>query len=199
MIPKFKRDRPPGPAKISYSSAIISVGLVAGFAIETAILIKIPVFGSRRVDYPSVLLGLVFLLLALYPEHLEYQFAPQEYKRFIINFLPRTARERFGWTFLSLATGIGEEIVYRAVVFGILFQATGNYWIAALYSAVLFALMHASQGLLSVIGLFIVALFLQWIVKISGGLYIAIAIHFIHNLFNGLFWGILTRQESNKA
>jgi len=54
-------------------------------------------------------------------------------------------------------------------------------------------------GLRSTIGLFFVALGLQWLVKISGGLYVAIAVHCIHNPFNGIVYSALTKPALDDA
>jgi membrane protease YdiL (CAAX protease family) len=188
-----RRESPAVPVKKSYAPAIIMTAFSAGFALLTAAAADIPVMGSSRIEFKPVSLGLVFLILELGLDSLEWRVTPKEKKKRVINYLPRTARERICWVFLSIVSGVGEEIMYRGVLFGILFRVTGNFWSAAAISAVLFALIHFSQGLPALISLIFVALGLQWLVKISGGLYIAMGVHFIHNCFNGLVWGWLIK------
>ena len=121
--------------------------------------------------------------------------APAENKVRIAWFLPRTARERFFWLLACMVVGVCEEIVYRAVLFGILFRVTGEYWIAAITSGVLFAFTHYYQGRLALLSTFAMAICLQWLVNISGGLYVAIGIHFTNNFINGILRGMLTQPE----
>ena len=183
------------PSKKSYAPAVIRTAFSTALALLAALMCAIPVLGSSRIDNRSLLTGLAFLILVLCLDPLEWKFTPAENRKRMIGFLPRTAGERFSWIFCSLAAGIGEEIIYRAVLFGILFRITDDYWTAGAASAVLFALVHFSQGLLSLVSLFLVALCLQWLVKISGGLYVAIGVHFAHNFINGILWGMLTKPE----
>jgi membrane protease YdiL (CAAX protease family) len=194
-LKKRMRKPPPVPVKKTYLPGIRMTALYAAFALLTALTSKIPVFGSSQMGRKPVLLGLAFLILELCLDPLEWKFTPDEIRKRIANFLPRTARERVFWVFRSVTTGVGEEIIYRAVLFGIIFQITGNYWIAAAFSAVVFALGHFSQGLIAVVDVFLVALVLQWLIRISGGLYVAIGVHFIHNLFNGILYGALIKPE----
>jgi membrane protease YdiL (CAAX protease family) len=195
--PRQSRQSSASPSKKSYAPAVVMTAFPAALALLTALTCEIPVFGSSRIDNKSLLLGLAFLVLVLCLDPLEWKFTPAENRKRMTSFLPRTARERSSWVFFSIATGVGEEIIYRAVLFGILFRITGDYWTAAAASAVLFALVHFSQGLLALVSLFFVALCLQWLVKISGGLYVAIGVHFMHNFINGILWGMLTRPEGD--
>jgi membrane protease YdiL (CAAX protease family) len=120
-------------------------------------------------------------------------------KKRISNFLPHTPKERLSWVLVSAVSGVGEEIVFRAALFAILYQMTGDYWVAGAISALFFALSHLTHGLISTVIRFFVALGLQWLVQISSGLYAAIAVHFIHNLLNGFVYGALGRNLSESS
>jgi len=169
-------------------------GLHAAFALLVAWLNQIPVFGSSSINLKTTLRASAFLALNLGFDSLKWKYTSVARKQRIRNFIPHAAQERFLWVPVSLVSGIGEEIVFRAVLFGLLYGMTGHFWVAAIASAVFFALMHLAQGsLTNIVGLFFVALGLQWLVKISGGLYVAIAVHFLQNLINGLVYGALAK------
>jgi len=142
-------------------------------------------------------IGLLALCMILQP--VEWKFTPVGIKRKGLALFPRTAREQYFWVPISLIVAIAEEITYRAVFFLLLFELTGNYWAAGIISALMFAIIHMSQGLFAIFAIFFMALALQYLVIASGGLYIAIAIHFFHNLIIGLVMGAaLNRKPEGK-
>jgi membrane protease YdiL (CAAX protease family) len=128
-------------------------------------------------------------------EPLEWKQISDEIKQRYGNFSPHTVKERFMWVPISMVVAVSEEILYRAVFFGIFYQITDNYWVAGLISAVLFAGAHWKYGLTALPTAFFVAIGLQYIVNISGGLYVAIAVHFIHNLVNGIVYGWIWKRK----
>jgi membrane protease YdiL (CAAX protease family) len=195
-IASRQKATPAAPPKKTYLPGIARITSSTAIALIAALICHIDVLGSSRISRRTLLLGGAFLVLNLCLDPLEYRLTPNERRKAIVNFLPHTAGERVAWIFLSMAAGVGEEIIYRSVLFGVVFPLTNNYWIAAAVSAVLFALAHFSHGWIAIADLFVVAICLQWLVKISGGLYIAIGIHFVHNLFNGIVWGALLKPMS---
>ena len=60
--------------------------------------------------------------------------------------IPRTAREKRLFVYLSLAAGLGEEVAFRGYVFAQLVSFGLGPWGAAITSAVPFAALHAYQG-----------------------------------------------------
>jgi membrane protease YdiL (CAAX protease family) len=183
------------PAKRNYVSGIIWTAGFAGIAIVAAIPCRIPVFGSSRLDFKMILLALAFLLLNLSLASLEWKYSPNDRRKRLASYLPHTARERVYWVFASMAAGVGEEIIFRAVLFGLLFQMTGNYWVSAIISALFFGLYHIPSGLMAAVTTFLPALGLQWLVFISGGLYAAIVVHFLYDLINGIVYGASAMPE----
>ncbi len=187
--------KPPAPRRTTIAFIVAHETCFAGFALLVAYWNEIPIFGSIHFDLRIIMLASAFLVLALCLDalHWKYMSAPQRDR--LNRLLPYAPGERMAWVPVSAITSVAEEIVYRAVLPGIFLQITGDYWIAAAISAVLFAISHLSHGTLSVVALFFVALGLQWLVKTSGGLYVAIAIHFMHNLVNGYIYQALGRIE----
>jgi membrane protease YdiL (CAAX protease family) len=104
--------------------------------------------------------------------------------------------ERIAWIAVSLVTAVSEEIVYRAVFFAIAYKLTGNYWVGAITSAGLFMIAHWRHGVIVLPSTFFVGLGLQYFVKLSGGLYVPIVIHFFHNYVNGTIYGKMLKKKS---
>lgn len=184
----------PKPKSISrtrhYKSCMINLSCLAAFAILVAYSNHLPVFGSIHIDSKISLFALGFLAVnMLLIEPLEWKCISDEIKQRYGNLSPHTAKERFVWIGVSVVAALSEEILYRAVFFGIFYQLTGSYWIAGWISAAFFAVAHAKYGLAALPSALFVALGLQYFMVISGGLYISIAIHFIHNVINGIVYG----------
>src|SRR5258706_280095 len=70
--------------------------------------------------------------------------AANKYRLYSI--LPHSANEFPSYLLLCLAAGIGEEVVYRGMLFAILAYLTGSQLAAVLLASVAFALAHAVQG-----------------------------------------------------
>jgi len=170
------------------------------FALISALLCRITIFGESNLSLKIFLLAFAFLVLNhLCLEPLEWKYASVEDKRKIGEFSPHTSKERLGWVLVSLVTAVSEEIIYRAVFFGLFYQLTGSYISAGIASAVPFSISHWKWGLIAVGSTFFVGLGLQYLVFISGGLYVSIAVHFLHNLINGIIYGRMTDALADKS
>lgn len=184
------------PRSRDYRGSMISLSLLGILAILAARRNGLPVFGQIHIDYRISLLACGFLAInMLLIDPLEWKYYSDEIRQRFGNLLPHTAKERFIWIGASLIVAISEEILYRAVFFGIFYQLTGDYWIAGFISAILFSAAHWNYGLAVLPSGFIVALGLQYFVKISGGLHVAIAIHLFHNLVNGIVYGWMWKRK----
>jgi len=187
---------PPIPRSKQYIWSMIDASCFGILALLVAYLNQLTVFGQFHIDYRIFLLATGFLALnMLFIEPLEWKYISDEIKQRYGSYSPHKAKEWFIWIAVSLITAISEEILYRAVFFGIFYQLTDNYWLAGLISAVFFALAHWKYGLTALPSAFFVALGLQYFVRISGGLYVSITIHFFHNLVNGIVYGRIWKKK----
>jgi membrane protease YdiL (CAAX protease family) len=169
--------------------------LITSTAIFFSYINRISIFGEINLNLEICALAFAFLVLNhLCIEPLEWKYASPEHKRKIGHYCPHTAKELFLFFHVTLVTALSEEIIYRAVLWGLFYQLTGSYWIAGIISAVLFSISHIGWGLTAVGSTFWVGIGLQFLVFISGGLYVSIAVHFIHNLINGIIYGRLTKE-----
>jgi len=163
---------------------------------------SLKMLGSRHIELNVSLFAAGFLILNMcFIDPVEWKYTSPEIKNRILNFLPHNSRERLAWVPVSLVISISEELAYRAVFFGLLYSLTRSYWGAAIISSVLFALAHRKYGLTAVGVMLFVGLGLQWCVYLSGGLYVSIGIHFLHNLINGLVygWGLRDGPEAGMS
>ena len=184
------------PRKNFYTGAMRNYFYLTFIAAPAAALNRIPLFGSIHIDFKLSLLAFGFLAVCmLLIDPLEWKYTDADIKQSLSNYIPRTMGERLAWFAVSLVTAVSEEIVYRAVFFGIAYKLTGNYWVGGITSALLFTIAHLRQGLMVLPSTFFVGLALQYFVKLSGGLYVSIAIHFFHNYVNGIIYGELSKRK----
>jgi uncharacterized protein len=113
----------------------------------------------------------------------------------LIKLGPRGKQDIGWWVAISITAGIGEEFVYRGVLFLLLLNLMGEPWSAALISAAIFAVTHLVQGALGAAVIFIFALAFHGLVFLSGDLYAAMAVHAIYDLLAGLYIGFVVRRR----
>jgi membrane protease YdiL (CAAX protease family) len=102
--------------------------------------------------------------------------------------MPASQAEMPLWCVMALTAGIVEEIVYRGVLFGILMWWLHNWWMAAVLCAVSFALGHSIQGWKMVLIIFAMSLIFQGLVRMTGSLYVAMAVHAMYDAIAGLMY-----------
>jgi len=195
---KHPSEKPAVSLQKKYILKTIPPLFITGLCLLAAYKYRIPVFGTYHMGFNLFMMAVGLLVVDLCLQPLEWKLTPVGIKKKSLVFFPRTPKERSFWIPISLIVAITEEIIYRAVFFSLLFELSGNPWIAGIISAFLFALTHLKQGLPAACTTFLIALAFQYSVVISGGLYIAIAIHFIHNLIIGIVIGVALNRKSEK-
>jgi membrane protease YdiL (CAAX protease family) len=100
--------------------------------------------------------------------------------------LPSTKRQLVLWTCVSLVAGVGEEIIYRGVMFSCLDWYINQPIISALICASAFAIAHITQGARAAWFVFFMALAFHALVWVAGNLYMAMIVHAIHDFAVGL-------------
>lgn len=116
----------------------------------------------------------------------------------IFSFVPSNSYEMAHFTFLAIAAGIGEEIIFRGYLIHYITFWTGNTFggitLACLFSSALFAFLHGYQGLKSMVKIFFLALLFSGIFVYSQSLWIVIIIHALIDIFSGLIGVYLIRE-----
>jgi len=103
--------------------------------------------------------------------------------------MPRTPDEKALWAIVSLLAGVGEEIIYRGVMFTLLWILLGSPLAAALIVSVVFAISHYVQGWQSMLVIFVLALGFQAMFYYTGSLFPGMAAHFLYDLTAGMMYG----------
>jgi membrane protease YdiL (CAAX protease family) len=130
----------------------------------------------------AILLGTLALAEALLQAR-----SPEERRElWVRQIIPQNNAERFVWLISSTVAGVTEEIIFRGVLYALLVAVTSSVRIAALISALIFAVGHFRQGWKSMVFIFGIALLFQWLVVYAGSLVPAMIIHAIYNMIRGL-------------
>jgi hypothetical protein len=138
-----------------------------------------PELGGRAFLYAGIALLACFGIRTLARGGLS---ADDRRKLMVSRLSPRTGRERTLQVATILAASVAEEAAYRGVAFEILWYATGNGWVAAVLSALAFALAHTVQGWRSTGWVFLIGLTMQGLVVATGTLVLAMLVHALYDL-----------------
>lgn len=188
------------PKAKRYRVGITLTLLQAAFAFYVAVDNRLqPLFGSLRFDAATVLATLALLAVALWTLRWMVRHRSPGWRMRFYSILPETPRQRVVWVFICMIVAVAEEVLYRAVLWGLLERLTGDYWISALLASLVFALNHLVQGWISTGTIFVIGFGFHLLVDVSGGLYAAVAAHFVYDLSAGLCYSGAARKESLSA
>jgi membrane protease YdiL (CAAX protease family) len=107
-------------------------------------------------------------------------------KQRLYDILPHDRREFVPYTFLCIAAGVAEEVIYRGVQTELVQRLIGVVLVAVVLVSISFALAHAMQGWRSVASIFIIALACHALVWLAQSLLPVMAVHFAYDLTAGL-------------
>jgi membrane protease YdiL (CAAX protease family) len=133
--------------------------------------------GARSLTGAAVLVG-----LGLGAATLRWHYGSKGTRERLRSLLPDTRREQALWVAACAAAAVCEELVYRGTLFQLARGALGGYWAPAIVSAAIFALAHLAQGWSAAPMTFGFGLGFQYLVRVSGGLGLAMAAHFTYDL-----------------
>ena len=182
-----------------YAEAMVLQTLLLAGSFYVASRNRIIVFRSFEPKPVDLLLGVGLFACAVTCLWIGWRFADPGTKSRLAFLIPTTASERAVWSALSLAAAFAEEVAYRGVMVTLLQRSLRNWWIAALVSSILFALAHLLQGWRSAIIVGVFGILFHLLVRATGGLYTAIAVHFAYDLTAGLTLGALMSRPREDA
>ena len=106
---------------------------------------------------------------------------------FVLFLLPKSARERLLFMFLSVTAGLAEELVFRGFLIELLGGWCGNLWVAVVLSSILFGLLHGYQGLSGVLRTGFLGLGLAALYVWRDSLLPVMVAHFASDVVAGMF------------
>lgn len=112
---------------------------------------------------------------------------------------PRTGRELVVFYLVSITAGVAEELTYRGLLFTLLAALLGAWWMAALVASGVFGIVHLFQGWKSAGIAALMGLSEQLVVGLTGTLWIAIAVHTLHDAIAGTVIAVRARREEGAA
>ncbi len=178
-----------------YLSSGLWLAMLAWLAWLAAGKSHIWLFWPPRIGLQELSIGLIGLGLGFCIRPLIVRIAP-EGRRQARLLAPRTAREHAGFVALAAAASVGEEIIYRGVLFMVFAALTGSWWGSALLAAVVFGLAHLAYGWRTALVIMLYGVRDQLVVGLTGGLYVAMAVHFAHDLIVGQ---LASREAAREA
>jgi membrane protease YdiL (CAAX protease family) len=167
---------------------------------------KLDFFPSYRLTPLHVTIGLLALAIGLLPALERFQVKDPVVRERTRLIAPRTPREFCAFYALSITAGIAEEVAIRGLLFTLIaallwsFLSPGAAWVvAAVVAAGIFGIIHLFQGWKGAGIAALMGLREQIVVGLTGTLYVAIAVHMVHDIIAGTVIGIKARAEDSAS
>jgi membrane protease YdiL (CAAX protease family) len=174
-----------------------SLGLVV--ALMAARYEEIELFPAPHIGWRNVGLAFAFLVPTLGSLPWRWSWRTTESKRRMMWMLPNKGSDLAWWMVVSLVAGVVEEIVYRGVMVQLWERVLGGWWPAVAVCASAFGFAHFVQGWRTVAVIAVLAVGNHLIVRASGDLYTAMAIHFVYDVLAGVILLRLARRDGVAA
>ena len=178
---------------------LVSVFLTQGLGLLVAMFAatyeELDLFPAPRVGWTNVALVFAFLVPSLGSLPWRWSWRTLESKRGMMWMLPNKSSDLAWWVLVSLVAGIVEEIVYRGVMVQLWERLLGGWWPAVAVCAIAFGVAHFVQGWRTVAVIAVLAVANHLIVRATGDLYTAMAIHFVYDLLAGVILLRLARRD----
>jgi membrane protease YdiL (CAAX protease family) len=173
------------------------------YVIVCSTLMALSVAVTRQLALPwaasasSLTFGVMFsaaLVASVTLQHKKVDPAQQERIRLL--YAPTGTTEWILGVWVGLCAGVGEEIVYRAVLFQIIAQVTSSAAMALLVCVLAFALAHLPQGVRATCGIALLAICFHILYFVSGGLLAPVVAHATYDI---AIFTIFYRREIQSA
>lgn len=178
-----------------YLGSLLWLWLLLVLSWATAREMGLDLFPAWRPDPADLIVGIVSLalgMLTLLPSVTGPSPVARARLRAVV---PRGAREHGAFYLLCVVAGVGEEVVYRGVLFSLWAALTGSWWLAAVLSAGIFGAVHLYQGPRAGVVAGLYGLRDHVVVGLTGTLWVAIVVHVLHDAVVGTIVGRRVRRE----
>ena len=175
--------RPRARTRVLSDAVLVQVALFV-VSVVVARSHRMALWSPAHLGGREIAVGIAALLVVMGVGVLSWRLrSPAERRQmWVRHLLPRTPLQWGLWLVVSIAAGVSEETAYRGVVVVLLGSLTASFVVAAVLSAVVFALVHYPQGGKSMALVFAIALVMQALVSVTGTLYVAMGVHAAYDL-----------------
>jgi membrane protease YdiL (CAAX protease family) len=184
------------PPAVLYSSVAVQGLFLLAFGLGAAWDAGIQLRPAEQSWTQALLWGPLALLVLLASVVPVWRLTPTEERARRAAMLPRTPGERGLALTVSLIAGVGEELVWRAVLPALLLHLTGSLALAIGLSVVSFSLAHWVQGKLAMAVVLVFALVFHGLVALTGGLVAAVAVHALYDAAVSTWLGPLLQRRA---
>ena len=178
---------------------LVSVFLTQALGLFVALLAaayeEIELFPRPHIGWLNVALVVAFLVPSLGSLPWRWSWRTTESKRRMMWMLPNRSSDLAWWVLVALVAGIVEEIVYRGVMVQLWERLLGGWWPAVAVCAIAFGVAHFVQGWRTVAVIVVLAVGNHLIVRATGDLYTAMAIHFTYDMLAGVILLRLAKRD----
>ena len=181
---RLKAGKPIPPKTRYYRSIIVVQVVLLGYSVAIVQHNEMSLLGSSPALWIWLISALYVAFIGLRLQAV-WKKMPAERKQRARRLLPEIPEHLRYWVPISFLAGIGEEIAFRGVAFGILREISGSTEFTIVICVLAFAFAHMVQGWRGVIGTGVVALVMHAIVYETAGLYLAMGIHVAYDLMLG--------------
>lgn len=176
-------------AIITHASFVLAVWVVARGQ-------RMNLLPPSRLTAVHTLIGLIALAIGLLPVLERFRLNDPVAKERTRLIAPRTSKEHALFYLLSVTAGIAEELTYRGMLFTLLAALFGGWWIAAIIAAAAFGIVHLFQGWKAAGIAALMGLREQLVVGLTGTLFVAMAVHMLHDAIAGTVIATRARREA---
>lgn len=174
-----------------FASTLITHAVLVALALLAAHRNNLALFPRPSLQWQVALAGAAFLLTALAVMLVRSRRQSAAESTRMSWMRPQRRSDLWLWLGISLIAGIAEEIVYRGALLGLLAPRVGGEWPAIALCVIAFGLGHWVQGAGAMLVVVVFAVGFHLLVRLSGDLYTAIAVHVLYDFLAGLLlWRI---------
>lgn len=191
-----KSSAPPLASRVRYFTTTAFVCAVLGLvSMLTAGALDLTMFPARRPPPIALPAALAVYAIAVAFMRPRWRRAVRERPRQVQYFLAVSPLERALWIAVSVLAGVWEEVTWRGVQPILLAHVLGSEEAAVLVCAILFGVVHATQGWRSAALIVVLALGFHVLVLLTGSLYAAMAVHVAYDITAGFMMGRYAREQ----
>ena len=178
---KLARGEPIGPKLYRFRLSFYVILLSTLMALAVAVTNQLPLPWAASTS--SLFLGLTFSAIYLVSATSKRrQVDPAQEERIRLLYAPTNTKEWIWAVWVGLCAGVGEEIVYRGVLFQIISLLTSSASVALLVCVLAFALAHLPQGTRATYGIALLGICFHILYFVSGGLAAPIVAHAVYDV-----------------